>query len=122
MATTETPAAVQVLPAVKPKRRKWGWIFFALFVVQAFVFGGIIGKLYTDAASDRSFARHMRTSPTKDCDTYCQMSSSQSSSMMARGKQSSANALLVVAVVTSIVTLVLGFIGTRRRKEPVPAA
>lgn len=122
MTTTETPVAAPVAPAVRPKRRKWGIIFFVLFVVQAIGFGGAIGMLYADAGRQRDFGRAMLTSKSKDCDLSCQISWSQSSYTMARGKESFAKELTVVAVITSIVTLVLGFIGTRRRKEPVPSA
>lgn len=110
-------ATVQRMP-----RRKWGWLFVILFVLQAIVFAGAIGTLLADAERSRSLGQDFLQRGARDCqDVDCKVRWAQDSFQTARMKESQARTLMMVAAVTSLGTLVLAFVGLRRRKRPKAA-
>src|SRR5262245_25175492 len=89
-------------------RRKWGWIFIILFLVQAFVCVAIIGNNLAEAARTRDMALYW----ARQGDAARAMSAAY----RARQLTTEANMLMVVTGILSIGTLTAAFFGLRRRK------
>jgi hypothetical protein len=102
-------------------RRKWGWLFIVLFVVQAFVFMAIIGTTLADAGREQSLGQSFIDRPARGCeDMSCRIGYAESSFSRARSLEQQAKMLMIVAVISSIITLTLAIVGLRRRKvQPV---
>jgi hypothetical protein len=103
-------------------RRKWGWLFVILFLLQGIAFAGIIGTTLSDAGRARSLGQDFIDRGARGCeDMACRISQAQIDFSRARGLEQQAKVLMVVAGVCSLGTLALAFVGLRRRKQPAAA-
>jgi hypothetical protein len=93
--------------ARKP-RRKWGWIFVVLFLLQAVVFLALIANTSMSARQMQSLA----DSAIRSGDT----GRATLDSMYARGQRSQVNTLMVAFGVVSLITIGGAVIGFQRKK------
>jgi hypothetical protein len=91
--------------AVAPRpRRKWGWIFVVLFVIQALLFGAKIGTDLADAQRERRAVPSL----TPENGSMAQLK--------ARQLDNEVVLLSGLAGICSLLTLTGAFIGLRRPK------
>jgi hypothetical protein len=93
-------------PEARKPRRKWGWLFLIAFLVQAWVFVGLIAHRNSDLNRTRSLEAHF----------IKQGVSTVIERNRIRSVQTEMNLYMAALGIVSIITLAGTVIGLRRRK------
>ncbi len=93
---------------VRKPRRKWGWIFVILFVVQAFLFFALIANTSMSARQSQSLADSFVRSGD--------IASATTDNIYARAQRRQVNTLMIAFGIVSLICIGGAVIGFQRKK------
>ncbi len=96
------------IPEVRKPRRKWGWIFVILFVVQAFVFFALIANTNMSARQSQSLADSFARSGD--------IANASTDNIFAQAKRRQVNTLITAFGIVSLICIGGAVIGFQRKK------